>query len=31
MSRILLTLLALLALPVQAVELKPFSASYTAD
>jgi hypothetical protein len=31
MSRILLTLLALLALPAQALELKPFSASYTAD
>ena len=31
MPRILLMLLALLALPVQALELKPFSASYTAD
>ncbi|MDD0842488.1 DUF3108 domain-containing protein [Pseudomonas sp. Gutcm_11s] len=31
MPRVLLMLLALLALPVQALELKPFSASYTAD
>jgi hypothetical protein len=31
MPRALLMLLALLALPVQALELKPFSASYTAD
>ena len=31
MSRILLMLLAVLALPAQALELKPFSASYTAD
>ncbi|WP_252271107.1 DUF3108 domain-containing protein [Pseudomonas subflava] len=31
MSRVLLMLLAVLALPAQALELKPFSASYTAD
>lgn len=31
MPRVLPLLLALLALPVQALELKPFSASYTAD
>lgn len=31
MPRVLLILLALLALPVQALEIKPFSASYTAD
>ena len=31
MPRVLLLLLAVLALPVQALELKPFSASYTAD
>ncbi|MBC9251751.1 dehydrogenase [Pseudomonas alcaligenes] len=31
MPRILLTLLALLSLPLQAAELQPFSASYTAD
>ena len=31
MPRALLMLLALLALPVHALELKPFSASYTAD
>ena len=31
MPRVLLMLLALLALPVQALEIKPFSASYTAD
>ncbi len=31
MSRLLLILLALLALPTQAMEIKPFSASYTAD
>jgi hypothetical protein len=31
MRRALLLALAVLALPVQALELKPFSASYTAD
>lgn len=31
MPRILLLLLSLLVLPAQALELKPFSASYTAD
>lgn len=31
MPRVLLMLFALLALPVQALEIKPFSASYTAD
>ena len=31
MPRVLLMLLALLALPAQALEIKPFSASYTAD
>lgn len=31
MRRVLLLALAVLALPVQALELKPFSASYTAD
>ena len=31
MPRVLLMLLALLALPAHALELKPFSASYTAD
>ena len=31
MRRTLLLALSLLALPVQALELKPFSASYTAD
>ncbi|WP_068828627.1 DUF3108 domain-containing protein [Pseudomonas sp. BMS12] len=31
MPRVLLMLLALLALPVHALEIKPFSASYTAD
>jgi len=31
MRRVLLLVLAVLALPVQAMELKPFAASYTAD
>ena len=31
MPRFMLMLLAVLALPVQALEIKPFSASYTAD
>lgn len=31
MRRALLLALAVLALPVQALELKPFSATYTAD